>query len=124
MPPAGHASSRLVRPHGGRAGAGDLRFSHVLGGLSAALDLAEGHPPGHAARAALIGLRLAKVIGFNESEQAKSFDDLVAWVRQGIKPQGDDVFADFRDAGRPFTNPLRDGDPGGLTVRPSVAVKH
>jgi HD-GYP domain-containing protein (c-di-GMP phosphodiesterase class II) len=70
MPPAGHSSSRLVRPHGGRAAPGDLRFSHVLGGLSAALDLAEGHPAGHAARAALIGLKLSRIIGFNESEQA------------------------------------------------------
>jgi len=54
--------------------------------------------------------------GFNEAEQSKSFDDLVSWVRQGVKPQGDDIFKDFRDAGRTFTNPLRDNDPGTLTV--------
>jgi pimeloyl-ACP methyl ester carboxylesterase len=60
--------------------------------------------------------RIAGHCGFNASEQARSFDDLVAWVRQGAKPQGDDIFGDLRDAGRTFTNPLRDGDPGGVTI--------
>jgi hypothetical protein len=53
---------------------------------------------------------------FTEAEQAQSFDDLVTWVRHGTKPQGDDIFLDLRDAGRRFTNPLREGDPGGMTV--------
>ena len=42
------------------------------------------------------------------------------WVRDGVKPAGDSVFGDLRDAGRQFTNPLREGDPGGLTVGPAV----
>jgi hypothetical protein len=46
-----------------------------------------------------------------------AFDDLVAWVRTGKRPDGDDVMADFRDAGRRFTKPLREGDPGQLTVK-------
>ena len=54
--------------------------------------------------------------GFNAAEQGRSFDDLVAWVRHGTKPQGDDIFGDLRDAGRNFTNPLRNGDPGTLTI--------
>ena len=70
MPAAGHASSRLTRPHGGRPAPGDIRLSHVLGGLSAALDLADGHLPGHAARSALIGVRLGRIIGLTEAEQA------------------------------------------------------
>jgi len=60
--------------------------------------------------------RIAGHCGFNATEQAKSFDDLVSWVRDGVKPQGDDIFGDLRDAGRTFTNPLREGDPGTLTV--------
>jgi hypothetical protein len=64
--------------------------------------------------------RIAGHCGFNEAEQARSFDDLVRWVRQGTKPQGDDIFSNLRDAGRTFTNPLREGDPGGVTVPPMV----
>jgi hypothetical protein len=60
--------------------------------------------------------RIAGHCGFNATEQARSFDDLVAWVRTGAKPKGDDIMGDFRDAGRTFTSPLRDGDPGALTV--------
>ena len=53
-------------------------------------------------------------------EQSKAFDDLVRWVRDGVKPEGDDIFADFKDAGRRFTNPLREGDPGGVSVGPAL----
>jgi len=60
--------------------------------------------------------RIAGHCGFNASEQARSFDDLVTWVRNGVKPKGDDIMGDFHDAGRTFTSPLREGDPGALTV--------
>jgi len=60
--------------------------------------------------------RIAGHCGFNASEQARSFDDLVTWVRNGVKPKGDDIMGDFNDAGRTFTSPLREGDPGALTV--------
>lgn len=60
--------------------------------------------------------RIAGHCGFNAAEQARSFDDLVAWVRNGVKPKGDDIMSDLHDAGRTFTSPLRDGDPGALTV--------
>ena len=67
--------------------------------------------------------RIAGHCGFNATEQARSFDDLVKWVRDGVKPSGDDIMGDLRDAGRTFTSPLRDGDPGALTVTPAVATR-
>jgi len=67
--------------------------------------------------------RIAGHCGFNAVEQARSFDDLVSWVRNGVKPKGDDVMGDLRDAGRTHTTPLREGDPGGLTVTPTVTTR-
>jgi pimeloyl-ACP methyl ester carboxylesterase len=64
--------------------------------------------------------RIADHCRFSVPEQTRAFDDLVRWVRAGVRPEGDDIFADFRDAGRAFTTPLRDGDPGGLTVGPAL----
>jgi hypothetical protein len=61
--------------------------------------------------------RIAGHCGFNADEQAKSFDDLVAWVREGRKPEGDSIMGDLSNAGRKFTSPLRDGDPGALKVK-------
>ena len=55
---------------------------------------------------------------FSEQEQVQAFDDLVTWVRTAKRPDGDDVMADLRDAGRRFTNPLRPGDPGTLRIVP------
>jgi len=60
--------------------------------------------------------RLAGHCGFNADEEARSFDDLAAWVHAGKKPAGDDIMASLRDAGRTFTNPLRPGDPGHVRV--------
>ena len=60
--------------------------------------------------------RIAGHCGFNQAEMTKSFDDLSAWVRKGVRPEGDDVEGDLSDAGRKFTNPLRPNDPGGLQV--------
>jgi hypothetical protein len=54
--------------------------------------------------------------GFNAGEEARAFDDLAAWVHGGPKPDGDNIMGDLRDAGRKFTNPLRQGDPGHLSV--------
>jgi pimeloyl-ACP methyl ester carboxylesterase len=53
---------------------------------------------------------------FSPQEFVVAFDDLAAWVRTGQRPEGDDVMASFRDAGRRFTNPLRPGDPGTLDM--------
>jgi pimeloyl-ACP methyl ester carboxylesterase len=54
---------------------------------------------------------------FSPQESIAAFDDLIAWVRNGKVPDGDDVMGDLSDAGRKFTNPLRPGDPGGLIVK-------
>lgn len=56
--------------------------------------------------------------GFSQAEMTRAFDDLVAWVTNGERPVGDDVHADLADAGRRFTDPLRDGDPGTIGVAP------
>ena len=42
-----------------------IALSEVIGGLSYALDLTEGEPPGHAVRSCLIGMRLADEIGLD-----------------------------------------------------------
>jgi hypothetical protein len=56
--------------------------------------------------------------GFSPLEMASAFDDLVKWVTQGVKPEGDEVEGDLSNAGLKFTQPLRPSDPGGLRVRP------
>jgi pimeloyl-ACP methyl ester carboxylesterase len=63
--------------------------------------------------------RIGGHCGFSVPEQTRAFDDLVRWVRDGVRPEGDSVFGDLRDAGRRFTDPLREGDPGGLSVGPA-----
>jgi dienelactone hydrolase len=60
--------------------------------------------------------RIAGHCGFNAEEEARAFEDLAAWVHGGPKPDGDNVMGDLRDAGKKFTNPLRQGDPGHLSV--------
>jgi putative nucleotidyltransferase with HDIG domain len=42
----------------------------VIAGLSHALDLTEGHPPGHANRACIIGMRIAGALGLPERDLA------------------------------------------------------
>jgi putative nucleotidyltransferase with HDIG domain len=48
-----------------------LGISDVLGGLSHALDLTEGHPRGHAARTCRIGLRIAQAIGMSPADRTE-----------------------------------------------------
>jgi dienelactone hydrolase len=67
--------------------------------------------------------RIAGHCGFNAAEQGRAFDDLVKWVRDGVRPDGDDVAGNLTDAGRKFTNPLRPGDPGGTRVTPLTEGK-
>jgi dienelactone hydrolase len=54
--------------------------------------------------------------GFSQPEMTRAFDDLTAWIRNGTKPQGDDVSGDLSNAGLTFTMPLRPNDPGTLTI--------
>jgi len=56
--------------------------------------------------------RIAGHCGFSQQEMTRAFDDLVAWVTRGERPRGDDVSASLADAGKTFTNPMREGDPG------------
>jgi pimeloyl-ACP methyl ester carboxylesterase len=73
-----------------------------------------------AGRGSLLVQRIYRAAGhctFSEAESTAAFADLVAWVRSGKVPAGDEVMGDLSDAGRKFTNPLRPGDPGNLTVK-------
>jgi pimeloyl-ACP methyl ester carboxylesterase len=54
---------------------------------------------------------------YSQDERIAAFDDLVSWVRDGKKPAGEDLLGDLSDAGRAFTKPLLDGDPGGEAIR-------
>jgi HD-GYP domain-containing protein (c-di-GMP phosphodiesterase class II) len=58
------------RPRSPRS-ATSVRLSGVFAGLSHALDLAEGHPRGHATRSALIGLRLGQTLGLTSADQTE-----------------------------------------------------
>ncbi len=49
---------------------------------------------------------------FSEAELQTAWADLVAWVEDGEQPEGEDLLGDLSDAGRAFTNPLREDDPG------------
>src|SRR3954466_6368633 len=60
--------------------------------------------------------RIAGHCGFSQAEMIRAFDDLTAWVQNGVKPEGDDVSGDLSGAGMKFTNPLRPNDPGGVRV--------
>jgi HD-GYP domain-containing protein (c-di-GMP phosphodiesterase class II) len=55
------------------AAAGQIALSEVIGGLSYALDLTEGEPPGHAVRSCLIGMRLAEEIGLDADLRSHLF---------------------------------------------------
>jgi HD-GYP domain-containing protein (c-di-GMP phosphodiesterase class II) len=50
-----------------------VRLSEVIGGLSAALDVTEGEPPGHAARSCMIGMRLAEQLELDERARSDLF---------------------------------------------------
>src|SRR3954447_26568437 len=54
-------------------GAGEIPLSQVVGGLSYALDLTEGEPPGHARRACLIGMRVAEELRLDASARSELF---------------------------------------------------
>lgn len=75
-----------------------------------------------AGRSELLVQRIYRIPGhcqFTVPEQTRAFDDLVRWVREGTRPAGDNVLGDLSDAGRTFTNPLRENDPGTIRVTPA-----
>ena len=53
--------------------AGSIRLSEVVGGLSYALDVTEGEPPGHAVRSCRIGMRLAQELGLDAQARSDLF---------------------------------------------------
>ena len=51
---------------------------------------------------------------FTDQEMITATADLANWVEYGVKPEGENIFDTLEDAGLDFTDPLREGDPGGL----------
>jgi len=103
---------RIQRPLMTIHGTGDLQVP--IGGQRALRRIVDS-----AGTSNLLVQRIMRIPGhcrFSNEEQIQSFDALVTWVREGIRPEGDDVMMDLRDAGRRFTTPLRPGDPGTLGV--------
>jgi putative nucleotidyltransferase with HDIG domain len=50
-----------------------IRLSKVIGGLSYALDVTEGEPPGHAVRSCVIGMRIAHELGLDAASRSHLF---------------------------------------------------
>jgi pimeloyl-ACP methyl ester carboxylesterase len=63
-------------------------------------------------------IRSAGHCNFSDSEITTAWNDLVDWVEHGVKPKGDDLSGDLSDIGTQFTDPLRSGDPGTISVAP------
>ncbi len=55
------------------AGSGGIALSELVGGLSHALDVAEGEPQGHAKRSCLIGMRLSDELALGANERSDLF---------------------------------------------------
>lgn len=51
---------------------------------------------------------------FSDQELIRAMEDLEDWVENGVKPEGEDILGPLEDAGLDFTDPVREGDPGGL----------
>ena len=51
----------------------EIALSELIGALSSALDIAEGEPPGHAARSCLIGMRVADELGLDAAARSDLF---------------------------------------------------
>jgi len=52
---------------------GEIALSELIGGLSRALDMAEGEPPGHAQRSCLIGMRVADELALSADARSDLF---------------------------------------------------
>jgi ankyrin repeat protein len=108
---------RIERPLLTMHGTGDLYVPIVLEQVLKRAVVAAGNERLLAQRIYRIGAHCQ----FSQPEMIKAFDDLVTWVRQGTRPDGDEVLGDLRNAGLTFTTPLRANDPGGVTI-PSKAT--
>ncbi len=59
-------------------------------------------------------VRAAGHCDFSDQELITAMEDLINWVENGVKPEGEDILGPLEDAGLDFTDPIREGDPGGL----------
>ncbi len=57
-------------------------------------------------------VRRYKHCDFSPAERIRAWNDLVAWVTSGKKPEGEDLSGSLADVGRKFTEPLANDDPG------------
>jgi HD-GYP domain-containing protein (c-di-GMP phosphodiesterase class II) len=73
LAPGGGGLPGLAILRGVSATPQQIALSEVIGGLSYALDLTEGEPPGHAVRSCLIGMRLAEEIGLDAAMRSHLF---------------------------------------------------
>jgi HD-GYP domain-containing protein (c-di-GMP phosphodiesterase class II) len=55
------------------ADSNEIALSELIGALSRALDVAEGEPPGHAARSCLIGMRIAAALDLDANSRSDLF---------------------------------------------------
>ncbi|HWQ28229.1 MAG TPA: esterase [Dehalococcoidia bacterium] len=56
-------------------------------------------------------VRRAGHCNFTADEVRIAFEDLVRWLEEGVRPEGDDLSGDLTDAGLRFTVPLEPDDP-------------
>ncbi len=54
-----------------------LKLSEVISAMSYALDITEGQPEGHAARTCMLGMRIARELGFTEQQSSALFYGLL-----------------------------------------------
>ena len=73
-----------------------IALSEVIGGLSYALDVTEGEPPGHAVRSCLIGMRLAEEIGLDAETRSHLFYALLL-KDAGCSPNSAAMRAEFAE---------------------------
>lgn len=59
-------------------------------------------------------IRAAGHCDFTQRERIAALEDLVNWVEHGVKAEREDILRPLQDVGLKFTDPLREGDPGGL----------
>ena len=71
--PAPHQAHSEILHRWSTQGPARIRLSSVIGGLSYALDVTEGEPPGHAVRSCVIGMRIADELGLDAATRSHLF---------------------------------------------------
>jgi pimeloyl-ACP methyl ester carboxylesterase len=83
-----------------------------ISGMQAFRRLAEA--AGNGDRLVQRAVRASGHCDFSQQEFIRVAEDLTNWVENGVKPEGEDILGPLEDAGLDFTDPIREGDPGGL----------